>query len=608
MAILSPRPPTSSHRRSDRSPMGLLVPILRFAGFVLAVVCLYWGQAVLIPVAMSVLITFLLAPAVTLLQRWRVHRVVAVVMVVMAALLVVAGVGTVVVTQVVSLGEQMPRYKDNIKHKLADIRSIGRGGGLERAQETVTRAAGEVEREAGRAEAVARPARPTPVVIEGGSGLWPTAFVTSLAPWLEPLSRAGLVVLMVPFMLAAREETRNRLIRLIGFGRLAVTTRAMDEAGERVTRYLLSQACVNMVFGLLVAAGLWVIGVPYAPLFGFLAGLLRFVPYVGIWIGAGLPVAMCLAVFPGWPPALLVIGLFGVLELFTGGVLEVRLYARSAGVSEVGLLVAIAFWTWVWGPIGLILATPLTVCIVVVAKYVPELEFLWVLMGDEPAVSADIALYQRFLADDQDEAMDIVERTLAEQPRERVDEILLRVLALAGRDHAHGRIDGDEYADIVEAVRGTVEALVPPPVETGLPAAGRVFGAPARGEADAVALLMLRDVLAPAGVGLDITSPELLSAEMVDGAREHGADIVVVSALPPGGVAQTRYLCKRLRTALPGIRIVVARPAVADEAEAVRQALLTAGADAVGASLVEARDLVLQLGRVQPETVPQHVA
>ncbi len=587
--------------------MGLMVPLLRFAGFVLVVACLYWGQAVVIPVALSVLITFLLGPVVSLLQRWRVPRVAAVVTVVVAALLVVAGVGTVVVTQVVSLGEQMPQYKDNIKKKLSDIRGLGRGSGLERAKETVSRAAGEVEREAGRVEAAARQARPTPVVITGESGLWPTAFVTSLAPWLEPLSRAGLVVLMVPFMLLAREETRNRLIRLIGFGRLAVTTRAMDEAGERVTRYLLSQSCVNMVFGLLVAGGLGLIGVPYALLFGFLAGLLRFVPYVGIWIGAGLPVAMCLAVFPGWPPALLVIGLFGVLELFTGGVLEVRLYARSAGVSEVGLLIAIAFWTWLWGPIGLILATPLTVCIVVVAKYVPELEFIWVLMGDEPAVSTDIALYQRFLADDQDEAMDIVERLLAEQPRERVHETLLRVLALAGRDHAHGRIDGDEYADVVQAVRSTVEALVPPPVEAGPPAA-RVFGAPARGEADAVALLMLRDVLLPVRVGLDITSPELLSAEMVHGAREHGADIVVVSALPPGGVAQARYLCKRLRAGLPEIRIVVARPAVAEEAQAVREALLAAGADAVGASLVEARDLVLQLGRMQAETAPQQVA
>jgi predicted PurR-regulated permease PerM len=596
-------------RRGEGTLPGLPVPLLRFAGFVLVVACLYWAQVVLIPVALALLVTFLLAPVVSRLERWHVPRVVAVIAVVLLGLAVVIGVGAVLVTQVIDLGEELPKYQDNIKEKISDVRGFGHGTGLERAQDTVARAAGEVEREAGRAASTAKAAKPTPVVIQPDSTPRFSEFLTTLQPWLEPVSRAGLVVLLVPFMLLAHQETRNRLIRLIGFGRLAVTTRAMDEAGERVTRYLLTQSFVNATFGMLAAGGLYLIGVPYAVLFGFLAGLLRFVPYVGIWIGAGLPAVMGLAVFPGWGKALMVIGLFAALEFFTGGVLEVLLYARSAGVSEVALLVAIAFWTWAWGPIGLVLATPLTVCIVVVAKYVPELEFLWILMGDEPAVSTDVALYQRLLAMDEDEASDIVERALAEQPLERVyDAILLPALTMAGRDHARGRISADEYRYVATELREVVEGLAPTPAEGEPTATTHVFGAAARGEADAVGLLMLRDVLVPLRVALDVASPELLSAEVVRDVQDHGADLVVVGAVPPGGLAQARFLCKRLRASVPAVRIIVARLGAVEDVEVVRQALLSAGADAVGTSVVELRDLIMQFVRIQPEVAPEHVA
>jgi len=586
-------------------------PLLRFAVFVLVVGCLYWARDVLIPVAMAVLFTFLLAPLVMLLQRRHVPRVVAVLGVVLLALAVVGGLGFVVVTQLLSLGEQFPQYKDNIKEKISDIRGLGHQTGLGRARDTVTRAVGEAAREAERGAAPdGRSQRPTPVVIRGEATMPLTTLPAALAPWLEPLSRAGLLVLLVPFMLLAREETRNRLIRLIGFGRLAVTTRAMDEAGERVTRYLLTQSFVNATFGALIATGLFLIGLPYAVLFGFLAGALRFVPYVGIWIGAGLPVALCLALFTGWTKALLVIGLFALLEAFTAGVLEVLLYSRSAGVSEVGLLVALAFWTWIWGPIGLVLATPITVCLVVVAKYVPELEFLWILMGDEPAVSTEIAVYQRLLAGDEDEASDLVERALADQPLERVyDEVVLPSLVLASRDHARGRIDVHEQHALVDGVREIVETLPTPAGEAApAPPETRVFGAAARSEGDAVVLLMLRDLLAPSRVALDVASPELLSSEVVRTVREHGSGIVVVSALAPGGLAQARFLCKRLRSSAPDVRILVGRWGGGDDVEAMRQVLVAAGADAVGTSLRETRDLVLEWVRVRPEVASAQVA
>jgi predicted PurR-regulated permease PerM len=591
--------------------MAMPAPLLRFAVFVLVVACLYWAQDLLLPVAMAVLLTFMLAPLVMTLQRHQVPRVVAVLGVVLLSGALVGGLGFVVGTQLLSLGEQLPQYKDNIKEKISDIRGLGDKTGLDRARETVKRALGEAVREAERATTPdGRSPKPTPVVIRGEPTTPLTDLPAALAPWLDPLSRAGLVVLLVPFMLLGREEMRNRLIRLIGFGRLAVTTRAMDEAGERVTRYLLTQSFVNGTFGALIATGLFFIGLPYAILFGFLAGALRFVPYVGIWIGAGLPVALCMALFTGWTKALLVIGLFALLEALTAGLLEVLLYSRSAGVSEVGLLVALAFWTWVWGPIGLVLATPITVCLVVVAKYVPELEFLWILMGDEPAVSTEIAVYQRLLAGDEDEASALVERALADQPLERVyDDVVLPSLALASRDHARGRIDAHEQRTLVEGVREIVQAVGTPAGETPAPPAEtRLFGAAARGEADAVILAMLRDLLTPSRVALDVASAELLASEVVREVREHGTGIVVVSALAPGGLAQARFLCKRLRASAPGVRIVVGRWGAGEDAEGARQALLAAGAEAVTTSLVETRDLVLQLVRTSPELAREHVA
>lgn len=587
---------------------GMVVPLLRLAGFVLVVACLYWAHAVFMPLALAILLTFLLSPPVSILQRRGMPRAPAVIVVMLLALAVVGGVGYVLLTQAVSLGEELPKYESNIKTKIADIRLLGRLTGIERVQEAVTKAAGEVEREAGRLATETRGRKPNPVVIVSDRTDPLGNLLTVVGPWLESLSQAGLVILLVPFMLLAREEMRNRFIRLVGFGRLAVTTRAMDEAGERVTRYLLAQLFFNTTFGALAAVGLYLIGVPYAMLFGFFAGALRFVPYVGIWIGAGVPVAVCMAVYPGWTKVLMVIGLFAVLELFVSAVLEVLLYARSAGVSEVALLIAIAFWTWMWGPIGLVLATPLTVCIVVVAKNIPELEFLWILMGGDPAVSTDIAIYQRLLADDRDEATDIVERVLEHTERERsYDDVLLPTLALANRDHARGRIDAAEQRAVVEGV-GEILEQVEPGAEAPPGPRTHVFGAPARSAADAVALRMLGELLAPARVGLDVVSPDLLSAEVVRGVREHGADVVVVGALAPGGLAQARFLCKRLRASLPGTRIVVGRWGVTDDVEAMRHALLAAGADGVGASLLETRNLVLQFVLVRPEAAPEHAA
>jgi predicted PurR-regulated permease PerM/methylmalonyl-CoA mutase cobalamin-binding subunit len=600
MATPAARPPAPARARGDGPTPGALNPVLRFVGVVLVLACIYWGQVILIPVSLAVLIAFLLAPLVLALQRRHVPRAVAVVLVVVFALAVVAGVGVVLVRQVMSLAEDLPQYQDNIKQKIADVRLLGRYTGLQRAQETVKRAASEVEREVERtAPPAAKVPKPAPVVIQQDRSTRLMSLPATLSPWLEPLARAGLVVILVPFMLLAREELRDRVLRIIGFGRLALTTRALDEASERVTRYLLTQSVVNTTFGILVATGLFLIGVPYALLFGFLAGVLRFLPYVGIWLGAGLPVAVTMAVFQGWTKGLLVVALFAVLEVFTSGILEVLLYARSAGVSEVGLLIAVAFWTWAWGPIGLVLATPLTVCLVVVAKYVPELEFLWVLMGDEPVVSTDIAVYQRLLAEDEDEASEIVDRHFARQPGDAVyDDVLLPPLVFAARDERQGRIGADQYRFVVHAVRDIVEDLARPAAVGPAGSRVRVLGAAARGEADEVGLLMLRNLIAPAGIDVEVVPPGLLSGEVTRLARERRADVVVIGALPPGGLVQARYLCKRLRAGLPNVRIVVARLCVVEDVDTMRDALVAAGADTAATTLQETRDRIVGPARL----------
>jgi predicted PurR-regulated permease PerM/methylmalonyl-CoA mutase cobalamin-binding subunit len=583
-------------------------PLVTLVGVVLTVGCLYWAQAFLIPVALATLLTYLLSPLVGFLERRRLPSAAAVATVVTLAFVGFGGLAWILMLQMSALGSELPKYRDNIRQKIADVRLLGRGSGLERVQETVKSAAGEAEREVERSKPPsAREPKPTPVTIQYERGLW--NLPQAVGPWLEPLGGAGLVVILVPFMLLGRQELRNRVVRLFGFGRLAVTTRALDEANARVSRYLLSQTAINASFGMLATAGLFLLGVPYALLFGLLGGALRFIPYVGPWIGALLPIGVSLAIFPGWTRPVLLVAFWLVLELFTNMVLETVFWARSAGVSHVGLLLAVGFWTWLWGSIGLVVATPLTVCLLVFARHIPALEFLWVLMGDEPVISDDVILYQRLLAMDQDEASEIVEAALAEQPLERVaDEVLLPALVMAGRDHARGRIDGGEYRHVVQTLGEIVDELAPAPAEDRAPPTSRVFGAAARGEADAVGLSMLRDVLAPARVTLDVASPGLLSAEVVREAREHGADIVVLSAVPPGGVAQARYICKRLRAGVPGVRIVVARLGVAENVDAVRQALLSAGVDAVATSVVETRDLVLQLLRVRPEPAPEPVA
>lgn len=580
------------------STLRKLRPLIILAGLALISLVLRFGGPVLIPLSLAALLTFLFTPVVNLLQRWGLGRVLPVVLVLVLMFSVLGGIGYTLVTQVTSLGNELPKYRGNIRQKVVDLRSARKGTALDTIEKEAREVIGEMRKDDG---AVGTRDRPVPVIIEQSS-------VWHLPTLLEVLASAGLVVVLVIFMLIRRNDLRNRIIRLAGHGRVATATQALDEASTRVSRYLLTQCMVNGGFGIVVALGLAVIGLPYAFLWGFLAACLRFIPYVGTWMAAAMPIVLSLAVFDGWQRPLLVVGLFVVLEPLIYMVLEPLLYGHSAGVSEVALLVAVAYWTWAWGPVGLILATPLTVCLVVFAKYVPDLEFIVVLMADEPVLESNVSFYQRLLAADPDEAMDLVDRAVAEGSREDVyDAVLVPALGFMRRDRAAGRIGEDDEAAVLRSVREVVDDLdegAAPPA----PAAGRpcIVGCPAQDQADVLALAMLRAMVA-GRCEVTIIDADLLIAEIAAAVEASGAPVVCVAALPPVGLSRTRYLVKRLRARCPDVRILVGRWGVEPDSEEV-EVLRNAGADAVHGTVAATRDALLEALSLPRETEPSYSA
>jgi predicted PurR-regulated permease PerM len=600
----------------SRPSSGKLPSLIAVASFVLIIASLYWAQAVLIPIALAIMLTFLLSPVSGSLERLGLGRLPSVIFIAVLTFSLLAAIGWLVTLQLTSLGNELPKYTGNIKQKIADVRGASKGGALENVQKAIEEVKDEIQK---KEIPVNNKEKPRPVVVEAqeSSKFWPIPLAS--AAMLQPLAAAGLVIVLVIFMLIQREDLRNRLIRLVGYGRLTVTTRALEEAGQRISRYLLMQTIINSSFGLAVGFALYLIGLPYALLWGFLAAMLRFIPYVGPFAAAIMPTALSLAVFEGWMWPILVLGLFLALELLNNMVLEPLLYSDSAGVSGVGLLVAIAFWTWLWGPIGLVLATPLTVCVVVLGKYVPQMDFIGVLMSDEPVMKSNISYYQRLLAMDQVEAAEIVEEHLKIHPVEQIyDDVLLPALSYAQRDGELGRLAENDQQFIFQATREILDDLnnLQPEMTSKLldsagaaiidentPAASpkvRIIGCPARNEADELALLMFRRLLDSTRYDIELMAEDTLTSEVVALAAEKSPALICIASLPPGGLAQTRYLCKRLRARLPGVKIVVGR--WGRESEDSSTVLLSAGADRIGTTLIETRDQMVQLIQIIPHS------
>jgi predicted PurR-regulated permease PerM len=578
----------------------------------LVVAGLYWLQAVLIPIALAVLLTFLLSPAVGTLQRRGLGRVPAVLVTVVLALSILGGIGWTLTRQLVTLADELPQYSLNIHHRIANLRGARTGGSVEKVQKTVEDVFGEIQK-TDKLDVTRQ--KPIAVVLE------PPSILARLPTLLQALGSAVVVTVLMIFMLLERRELRDRVILLIGYRRMTATTRALDEAGARISRYLLMQSIINGSFGVAVGLGLFLIGVPYAAIWGSLAAALRFIPYVGTFVAAVLSLALSLAVFPGWLQPALVVGLFLVLDVVIS-VVEPWLYGQSAGISQVALLIAVIFWAWLWGPAGLLLATPLTVCLIVLGKHLPALGFIVVLMGDRPVIEAKARYYQRLLARDQDEAADIVEAYVNANGRESVyDAVLLPALYYAKQDRDRGLLSEGDAQFVGQATREILDVLVhdAPALsardtgdlsvsDSGADTRVRIVGCPARDESDALFLEMVRHLLDPTRYRIEVSGTGMLTAEVVAWVDLHRPALLCIAAVAPGGLSQARHLCKRLRSQCPELKIVIGRWGLQDKKEADRQHLLAAGADHVETTVLDTQRALAQvgltLGRPAPESPP----
>ena len=567
-------------------------------GLVLAIACLYWARVVFIPIALALLITFLLSPVVGLVRRTGLSQVPAVIIVVTLTLLLAGGLGWALFSQLTTLADDLPHYRATIARKIADVQRVRKGGAIEKVEDTAKDVMAQIERTTPATQ------KPLPVVMTGPHPLW------QLPRIIEPLGSAVFVFVLLVFMLIQQRELRARIIRLFGHERLAETTRALDEASAKISRYLLTQSGLNATFGAAIMVGLFALEVPFALVWGFFGALLRFIPYVGAWAAALIPIAVSLAVFDGWMKPLLIAALFVVTELITAFVLEPLFYGRSARVSAIALLIAAAFWAWLWGPIGLALAIPITVCLVVFSRTVKGLEFIEILVSDESGIEPHITYYQRVLAADEQEADELVrDAAKADSSEVAYNSILVPALARARHDRETGQLNRIEYAHVIESTRRVLERAAQPAPDgtTGtIPSAFgtasvTIAGCPADDEADRIVLEMLARLLEPAEYVVQIAPAGGLVSEMMAAVLASRPSLICLGSLEGGGRA--RHLVKRLHGACPETPILVGCWGLRGAAE-LRTELRAAGAVDVVSSLAEARVAALRLTRSSARPSP----
>jgi predicted PurR-regulated permease PerM len=551
-----PAPPPSSQSRAGRPAF------FAIATLALIVAILARAQAILIPLALAVVVAFALGSPVKRLER-ALGRVLAVVVVVLVALSAVTGFGYLLERQVVELAAQMTKYSDSIGRKMVALR--GGNGGLAGLSKSLDRVVHSLDEQVV-ADQGARPVRVVPAEATVTERIGST-----LAPALAPLARALIVLVLVIALLIKREDIRDRFIRLVGRGHVTLTTRTLDEAGSRISRFLAHQSAINGGFGIVVAGGLFGIGIPYAPLWGFVAAILRFVPFVGTLLAMALPAALAFAQFPGWWQVVATLGLFLGLDAVAGYVVEPLVIGGKTGVSSMAMLVSAIFWSWLWGPVGLVLSTPLTVCLAVLGEHVPRLSYLAVLLGDEPALEDDLVLYHRLLSGDEEEAQEILDKRFRASTRAGVfDEVVIPALLLAGRDRVRNEITETDHQDVLRVLRGLVDVApeaprdsVPsvPPADARRATPRRVLGVSARSGTDEALWDMFAQLFDPTMVAVESVGSAYFT-DVSERERTEPPDLLVVLSIPPGGLAQARYICRRLRLKLPVTPILVIRPGV----------------------------------------------
>lgn len=565
------------------------------ATLVLIVVVLSRAQAIFLPLALATVIAFALGPIVRRFER-AVGRIAAVAFVVVTGLAAVGGFSYVLERQVVGLSAEMTKYSSSIQRKMIALRGSD-GSGLGELGKSVDRAVRNLDEQVG-ADQAARPVRVVPAEASALERL-----ESALAPVVEPLARAGIVLVLVIFFLVKREDLRDRFIRLIGRAHVTLTTRALDEAGQRVGQFLAQQSLINGSFGVAVAAGLFGIGIPYAPLWGFVAAVLRFVPFVGTLFAMVIPTALAFAQFPGWWQMLATLGLFLGLDVLAAYGVEPIVIGAKTGVSSMAMLVSAIFWSWLWGPAGLVLSTPLTVCLAVLGKHVPRLSRLAVLLDDQPALEDQLVLYHRLVSGDEEEAEELLAKRFNEKSRAVVfDEVIIPALLLADRDRARGEITESDHQHVVRTIRALADA--PPDASreirtSALPTVGRrvqrVVGVSARTVTDETIWEMLAQLFDPESVQLESLGSAYLTMDAPGDTLPAAGwlpDLACVVAVPPGGLAQARYICRRLRAKLPNTPILVIRPGVQSDAQDSAQRLTVDGAGHVCFSLAEARTFI----------------
>jgi len=566
----------------------------------IVVAALYLAQDVLVPITLAVMLSFVLSPLTNLLRRLGLWRVPSVVLSILLALTVIGALGTLIGSQAARLTVDAPRYAEAIEQKIEGAQALAtsRLGFLVRAFGAPGETAAAPQAESlpaarGRARANT-PAQQTPVLVELArprtSAL--TVARTILEPVLGPLETTFIVLIVAVFILMQKEDLRDRFIRVFGSTDLHRTTLALDEAGERLSRFFIAQLGINASFGLVIGLGLWAIGIPTPALWGGLAGLLRFVPYIGPLLAVVPPLALGAAIDPGWGTAVWVAVLFVAVEPLTAYVVEPLLYGHSTGLSPASVIVAAIFWTWLWGPIGLILSTPLTLCLVVMGRHVRSLEFFDVLLGDRPPLSAVDTFYQRILADNPDDALAKAESLLGDRSLlDYYDSVVLPALKLAAADEAIGKLTRQRSAEMSRSMLAVIDELcehvdVGPAADRGPAWSGVVACVAGRGPFDDTVAAMLAQLLEQRGVSSRRVSHNAVSRDAIADFDIAGVNAFVVSYLELAGTpTRLRSLVRRLRAHAPAARIVVGLWPEGDATMSDEQARQMLGADACVGSL-----------------------
>ncbi len=586
-------------------PVVITFLILAIIGF------MYAAGEVLKPLALAILLSFALVPISRFFENRGLPRAVSVILTVMAALGAIGFMAFEVGRELNQLTSNIDKYQTNITNKIRGMKT-DQPNAIDKVQAAVK----------GVSESIAPST--TKDVQEVRISKESEFFAdteTLLGPYLQGLGTGFIVLILLLFLMINRENMSDRVTRLFGQGKISLTTKTTVEVGQRISKYLVTFAGMNTAMGIVIGLGCWLIGIPYALLWGVLAGALRFIPYAGPATAFALPLVFSVASFTTWREPLLLVALYGVVEVAANMFLEPVIYGKTTGVSALALLIAAMFWTWLWGGLGLLLSTPLTVSLAVLGKYVPSLHFFATFLNEDVDLDPGVRFYQRLLAADHDGATAVVDEMLKEKPRAEVfDEVIIPTLSLAERDHARDEIDDRELA-FIHRVTATIlddladepevnlttlstdaQGSTPSTTSTGPSEAPiKVLALPAHDETDALVLRLLDLLLKPTGVSLEIGAPGVSPLEVVERIEEENPDLVLISHLPPDGLTATRYLTRRIRARFPRLAIAVGRWDHDSEGEAAVTSLTQSGANSVFNSLADAREFLAK----RPKTVKE---